>query len=208
MTVASDKPVLIEKVSFAKVPTAWGEFVCHVYKSVDDGVEHLAFVSGDINSSTDILVRVHSECVTGDIFQSLKCDCGHQLHHAMEQIAGEGGVLVYLRGHEGRGIGIGHKINAYSLQEKGMDTVEANEALGLPIDSREYSVGAQILANLGVTSMRLITNNPAKLLGLQSHGIEISDRISVKAKPTAENISYLRTKNEKLGHLIDGLEDS
>ena len=204
----SDKnQVLIKKISSARVPTSWGEFTCHVYESLDDGEQHLAFVSGELNEAEDVLVRVHSECVTGDIFQSLKCDCGNQLHHAMERIAEEGGVLIYLRGHEGRGIGIGHKIDAYRLQEQGLDTVEANEALGLPVDTREYVVGAQMLKDLGVISMRLITNNPAKLLGLQGHGVEINDRISVPAKPTAENLSYLKTKKEKLGHLIEGLDE-
>ncbi len=196
----------IKRISTSRVPTSWGEFTCHVFES-EDGEEHLAFVSGDITNKSNVLVRVHSECLTGDVFQSQKCDCGAQLHDALDRISLEGGILVYLRGHEGRGIGIGHKINAYSLQEQGLDTVEANEALGLPIDSREYGVGAQILSELGVTSMRLITNNPAKLFQLQSHGVQVSDRVSVPANPNPENISYLRTKNEKLGHLIEGLDD-
>lgn len=203
--MTTDKPT-IKRISTSRVPTTWGEFTCHVFES-DDGEEHLAFVSGDIPDKGNVLVRVHSECLTGDVFQSQKCDCGAQLHDAMERISKEGGILVYLRGHEGRGIGIGHKISAYSLQDQGLDTVEANEALGLPVDSREYGVGAQILSELGVTSMRLITNNPAKLFQLQSHGVEVSDRISVPANPNPENISYLRTKKEKMGHLIEGLED-
>ena len=203
-----ENKILIKKISAARIPTSWGEFVCHVYESTDNGVEHLAFVSGEINETDDILVRVHSECITGDIFQSQKCDCGAQLHDAMKRIADEDGILVYLRGHEGRGIGIGHKIDAYRLQEQGLDTVQANEALGLPVDSREYGVGAEILKDLGVTSIRLITNNPTKLFAFENHGVLVSDRIGIPAYSTPENISYLRTKNEKMGHLIEGLEST
>ena len=168
-----ENKILIKKISAARIPTSWGEFVCHVYESTDDGVEHLAFVSGEINETDDILVRVHSECITGDIFQSQKCDCGAQLHDAMKRIADEDGILVYLRGHEGRGIGIGHKIDAYRLQEQGLDT-----------------------------------NNPTKLFAFENHGVLVSDRIGIPAYSTPENISYLRTKNEKMGHLIEGLEST
>jgi 3,4-dihydroxy 2-butanone 4-phosphate synthase/GTP cyclohydrolase II len=155
-----------------------------------------------------VLVRVHSECLTGDILGSLRCDCGLQLDAALERIAEEGrGVVIYLRGHEGRGIGIGHKIAAYHLQDLGRDTVDANLELGLPVDSREYGIGAQILADLGITHLRLMTNNPAKYGGLQGYGLEIVERVGLATEPHPENISYLRTKREKLGHLIDGLDD-
>jgi 3,4-dihydroxy 2-butanone 4-phosphate synthase/GTP cyclohydrolase II len=156
----------------------------------------------------DVLVRVHSECLTGDVFGSMRCDCGVQLDAAMKQIADEGtGVIMYLRGHEGRGIGIGHKIRAYELQDEGHDTVEANEALGLPIDSREYGIGAQILVDLGITTMRLITNNPAKYGGLDGFGLDITGRVPSITAPNPENIRYLKTKAEKMGHLLEGLED-
>ncbi|MCZ7628384.1 MAG: GTP cyclohydrolase II [Microthrixaceae bacterium] len=155
----------------------------------------------------DVLVRVHSECLTGDIFHSLRCDCGIQLHSAMERIAEEDlGVLVYLRGHEGRGIGLGHKIRAYGLQEEGHDTVDANVELGLPVDSREYGIGAQILNDLGITTMRLMTNNPTKYGGLEGFGLEITERVALKTIPNPENIEYLRTKQERMGHLIEGLD--
>ena len=154
------------------------------------------------------MVRVHSECLTGDILSSLRCDCGTQLHTALERIAQEGaGVLVYLRGHEGRGIGIGHKIAAYSLQDQGHDTVDANLELGLPVDGREYGIGAQILVELGVTKMRLITNNPKKIGGLAGYGLEIVERVPTVASPNPENLAYLRTKQLRMGHLIDGLDD-
>jgi len=153
-------------------------------------------------------VRVHSECLTGDVFGSLRCDCGVQLDQAMKHIAGEGlGVVVYLRGHEGRGIGIGHKIRAYSLQDKGADTVEANERLGLPVDSREYGIGAQILVDLGITTMRYMTNNPSKYGGLEGFGLEIVDRVKLPPAANPENLAYLRTKRDKMGHLLEGLDD-
>ena len=198
---------LIERVGEARLPTPWGEFRSVAYRSVLDDVEHLAFVLGDPSAPTNTdgtLVRVHSECLTGDIFGSLRCDCGDQLHAAMGRIADEGnGVLVYLRGHEGRGIGIGHKIRAYSLQDGGLDTVEANTALGLPVDSREYGIGAQILSDLGVSRMRLMTNNPSKYGGLEGFGLEITGRVGLDTAPTAHNLTYLRTKRDRLGHLID-----
>lgn len=200
--------MLVEATGQARVPTRYGTFVAHAYRSVLDGTEHVAFVYGEISSDEPVLVRVHSECLTGDIFGSLRCDCGPQLHAAMEQIAQEGkGVLVYLRGHEGRGIGLGHKLRAYGLQDSGQDTVDANLSLGLPVDSREYGIGAQILADLGVQKLRVLTNNPAKYGGLQGFGLEIVERVSIQSKPNPENIRYLRTKQERLGHLLEGLDD-
>lgn len=198
------KEKLIENVSKAKIPTPQGEFTAYVYRSILDGIEHIAFVKGDVNQAQNVLVRVHSECLTGDVFGSLKCDCGTQLHKALEIIAQEGkGVLLYLRGHEGRGIGLGHKLRAYSLQEQGRDTVEANEDLGLPVDSREYGIGAQILADLGLTTIRLITNNPAKYSGLAGYNLQIVERIPLVTKATRENLQYLMTKKSKMGHLLD-----
>ena len=173
-----------------------------------DGEQHVALVKGDVDGRPDVLVRVHSECLTGDVFGSMRCDCGVQLDPAMKHIADQGaGVIVYLRGHEGRGIGIGHKIRAYELQDQGADTVEANEALGLPVDSREYGIGAQILVDLGVTTMRLITNNPAKYGGLEGFGLDITARVPSVTAPNPENLRYLKTKAEKMGHLLEGLED-
>jgi 3,4-dihydroxy 2-butanone 4-phosphate synthase/GTP cyclohydrolase II len=155
-----------------------------------------------------VLVRVHSECLTGDALGSLRCDCGPQLHTALAKIAAEGtGVVVYLRGHEGRGIGLGHKIRAYALQEDGHDTVDANLELGLPVDSREYGIGAQILVDLGVTTMRLMTNNPSKYGGLEGFGLNIVERVALESRPTEFNIEYLRTKRERMGHLLGGLDD-
>ena len=199
---------LVRQVSEARIPTMWGDFTCKVYESTLDGEQHLAMVKGDISGRDDVLVRVHSECLTGDVFGSMRCDCGVQLDAAMKTINDEGaGVIIYLRGHEGRGIGIGHKIRAYELQDDGADTVEANEALGLPIDSREYGIGAQILVDLGITTMRLITNNPAKYGGLDGFGLDITDRVPSITAPNPENIRYLKTKAEKMGHLLEGLDD-
>jgi len=199
---------LVRQIADARIPTAWGDFACKVYESVLDGEQHVALVKGDIAGADDVLVRVHSECLTGDVFGSMRCDCGVQLDAAMKLISEEGqGVIVYLRGHEGRGIGIGHKIRAYELQDEGADTVEANEALGLPVDSREYGIGAQILVDLGVTTMRLITNNPAKYGGLDGFGLDITDRVPSITAPNPENLRYLKTKAEKMGHLLEGLED-
>ena len=199
---------LVRRVAEARIPTPWGDFTCYVYESVLDGEQHVAMVRGAVQGEEDVLVRVHSECLTGDVFHSLRCDCGVQLDAAMERIAEEGlGVLVYLRGHEGRGIGIGHKIRAYSLQEEGHDTVEANVELGLPVDSREYGIGAQMLNDLGITTMRLMTNNPAKYGGLEGFGLEITERVPVLSAPNPENIGYLRTKREKMGHLLENLDD-
>ena len=198
---------LVRRVAEARIPTPWGDFTSYVYESVIDGEQHVAMVRGAVQGERDVLVRVHSECLTGDVFHSLRCDCGLQLDAAMEAIDDEGlGVLVYLRGHEGRGIGIGHKIRAYSLQEQGRDTVDANVELGLPVDSREYGIGAQILNDLGITTMRLMTNNPTKYGGLEGFGLEISERVSLESVPNPENIEYLRTKRERMGHLLEGLD--
>ncbi len=199
---------LVKRVAEARIPTEWGDFACFVYESTLDGEEHVALVRGNVTSEQDVLVRVHSECLTGDAFGSLRCDCGPQLHAAMAQVAeADRGVVVYLRGHEGRGIGLAHKLRAYSLQEDGQDTVDANLALGLPIDSREYGIGAQILVDLGVTSMKLLTNNPSKYGGLDGFGIKITGRVPLESVPNPENIKYLRTKRERMGHLLEGLDD-
>ena len=195
---------LVRRVSEARIPTKHGDFTAYVFESLLDGTEHIAFVKGDIAKTESSLVRVHSECLTGDIFGSMRCDCGVQLDEALERIAAEGaGVLVYLRGHEGRGIGLGHKLRAYTLQDQGRDTVEANVELGLPIDSREYGIGSQILVDLGVTKMRVMTNNPAKYGGLEGFGLEIVERVPLEVTPTPENIAYLRAKQEKMGHILD-----
>lgn len=198
---------LIRRVAEARLPTKWGDFTCYVYESLLDGEQHTAMVKGAVQGESDVLVRVHSECLTGDVFHSLRCDCGVQLDSAMEAIEEAGlGVLVYLRGHEGRGIGLGHKIRAYNLQEQGHDTVDANIELGLPVDSREYGIGAQILNDLGITTMRLMTNNPTKYGGLEGFGLQITDRVAVESAPNPENIGYLRTKRERMGHLLEGLD--
>ena len=195
---------LVEKIATANVPTDWGSFTTHAYRSTVDGIEHLAFVKGDVSTDEPVLTRVHSECLTGDVFASRRCDCGPQLSAAMQLIEREGrGVVVYLRGHEGRGIGIGHKIRAYSLQEQGFDTVDANTELGLPVDSREYGIGAQILADLGARKLRLMTNNPAKYGGIAGYGLEIVERVPLATAETPENAAYLRTKRERLGHLLE-----
>jgi 3,4-dihydroxy 2-butanone 4-phosphate synthase/GTP cyclohydrolase II len=199
---------LVRRVSEARIPTRHGDFIAHVFESLLDGTEHLAFVRGEVAGADNVLVRVHSECLTGDVFGSLRCDCGTQLDLALERVAAEGeGVVVYLRGHEGRGIGLGHKLRAYSLQDEGRDTVEANIDLGFPPDSREYGIGSQILVDLGVTTMRLMTNNPAKYGGIEGYGLEIVDRVPLHTVPTNENIAYLRAKQRKMGHLLDLEED-
>ncbi|MDP9074075.1 MAG: GTP cyclohydrolase II, partial [Actinomycetota bacterium] len=188
-------------------PTQWGEFTCYAYQSLLDGETHLAFVMGAPQGQDNVLVRVHSECLTGDVFGSLRCDCGVQLGNAMAKIADAGmGVLVYLRGHEGRGIGIHNKLLAYQLQDGGLDTVEANLELGLPADRREYGIGAQILVDLGITTMRYMTNNPAKYGGLEGFGLEMVERVPLQGQTNPQNIAYLRTKREKMGHLLEGLE--
>jgi 3,4-dihydroxy 2-butanone 4-phosphate synthase/GTP cyclohydrolase II len=195
---------LVHKVASARIPTDFGDFQCVAYESDLDNETHLALVKGDPAGQPDVLVRVHSECLTGDVFGSKRCDCGAQLHEAMRLVAEEGtGVIVYLRGHEGRGIGIANKLDAYQLQDCGFDTVDANVRLGLPVDSREYGIGAQILVDLGITTMRLLTNNPAKRGGLEGFGLEITGRVPIITEPTPENIRYLRTKHERMGHLLD-----
>jgi len=195
---------LVRRVSEARIPTRHGDFTAYVYESLLDGVEHMAFVRGEVAGKPDVLVRVHSECLTGDVFGSMRCDCGVQLDVALERIAAEGeGVVVYLRGHEGRGIGLGHKMRAYNLQDQGRDTVEANVELGFPVDKREYGIGSQILVDLGISTMRIMTNNPAKYGGLDGYGLEIVERVPLRTTPNEENIAYLRAKQAKLGHLLD-----
>ncbi|MBV9666052.1 MAG: bifunctional 3,4-dihydroxy-2-butanone-4-phosphate synthase/GTP cyclohydrolase II, partial [Actinobacteria bacterium] len=202
------KEKLVKRIAEARIPTPHGEFTCYAYESVLDGETHLAFVKGAVQGEDNVLVRVHSECLTGDVFGSLRCDCGPQLDAAMRRIADEGlGAVVYLRGHEGRGIGLANKLRAYLLQEQGRDTVDANLELGHHSDSREYGVGAQILVDLGITTMRLLTNNPAKRGGLAGYGLEIVERVPLETTPNPENIEYLRTKRERMGHLLEGLDD-
>ncbi|MDQ2827181.1 MAG: bifunctional 3,4-dihydroxy-2-butanone-4-phosphate synthase/GTP cyclohydrolase II [Actinomycetota bacterium] len=199
---------LVKRVADARMPTEWGEFTCYVYESLLDGEQHVAMVKGAVQGESGVLVRVHSECLTGDALGSLRCDCGAQLRMALQRIATEGmGVVVYLRGHEGRGIGIAHKLRAYTLQDQGRDTVDANLDLGLPIDTRKYGTGAQILVDLGITTMRLLTNNPAKFEGLDGYGLQIIDRVPLESVPNPENIRYLRTKQQRMGHLLEGLEE-
>jgi 3,4-dihydroxy 2-butanone 4-phosphate synthase/GTP cyclohydrolase II len=199
---------LVRRLTDARIPTEYGEFTAVAYESVLDGEQHVALVKGEVDGKQNVLVRVHSECLTGDAFGSLRCDCGPQLQGAMATIAENGsGVVVYLRGHEGRGIGLAHKLRAYSLQEEGLDTVDANLELGLPSDSREYGIGAQILVDLGVTTMRLMTNNPTKYGGLEGFGLDIVERVPIQPVTNPENIEYLRTKRERMGHLLEGLDD-
>ncbi len=194
---------LVEHLAEATIPTAHGEFIAHAYRSVLDDEEHLVYAMGEFDSCDAPLVRVHSECLTGDLLASERCDCGRQLQLALQMIAEEGcGVLVYLRGHEGRGIGIADKIRAYALQDDGLDTVDANTALGLPVDSRDYGVGASILADLGITRMRLMTNNPSKYGDLEGYGLEIVERIPIEVGITPSNQRYLATKRERMGHLM------
>jgi 3,4-dihydroxy 2-butanone 4-phosphate synthase/GTP cyclohydrolase II len=192
----------------ARIPTDHGVFAGYVYESEVDGEHHLAVVLGDVKDKDSVLVRVHSECLTGDVFGSMRCDCGPQLDEAIRLIAEEGvGVIVYLRGHEGRGIGLAHKLRAYNLQEQGHDTVDANLELGLPVDSREYGIGAQILVDLGVTTMRIMTNNPMKYGGLEGFGLDIVGRVPLTLPSNPENIEYLRTKRTRMGHFLEGLDD-
>jgi len=193
---------LVDRTAVARLPTKHGTFSMYSYKSVLDGIEHVAMVKGEIGDGKDLLVRVHSECLTGDIFLSSRCDCGEQLELAMKEVAAEGrGVIVYLRGQEGRGIGLTHKLLAYNLQDQGRDTVEANEDLGLPVDSREYGIGAQILQDLGVSTMRLMTNNPSKYQGLKGYGLEVVSRVPLLTPINPENRRYIETKRTKMGHL-------
>ncbi len=194
---------LIHRIAEAKLPTKYGEFIVVAYKSTVDTDEHVALVRGDVNSQEPTLVRVHSECLTGDVFGSLRCDCGEQITLAMKKIAEEGrGVFLYMR-QEGRGIGFHNKVRAYALQDKGLDTVEANIALGFPADLRDYGIGAQILADLGLHKIRLLTNNPKKVIGLESYGLEIVDTVPLIVPPTPYNRHYLEAKRQKLGHLLE-----
>ncbi|MFA4944545.1 MAG: bifunctional 3,4-dihydroxy-2-butanone-4-phosphate synthase/GTP cyclohydrolase II [Lentisphaeria bacterium] len=193
---------LVTQVSVVKLPTDLGEFDLHCFVAQTDGAPHLALVRGDVNGRDNVLVRVHSECLTGDVFHSQRCDCGQQLHAALRLIAEEGcGVLVYMR-QEGRGIGLVNKLHAYQLQERGLDTVEANERLGFPADLREYGLGAQILRSLGVRSIRLLTNNPKKVVGLEGYGLHIRERVPLVIEPVDGNRFYLHTKKTRLGHML------
>jgi 3,4-dihydroxy 2-butanone 4-phosphate synthase/GTP cyclohydrolase II len=199
---------LVRPVGSARMPTDHGVFEATCFRSEHDGIEHVVLTMGDLaaanRSRRGVLVRVHSECLTGDLFASQRCDCGSQLRAALAMIAAEGaGALVYLRGHEGRGIGLGHKLRAYELQDHGRDTVDANIELGLPVDGRDYGVGAAVLAQLGVSRIRLITNNPHKYTGLTGHDLEIVGRVASRSAVTPENIAYLSTKRDRLGHLIE-----
>ena len=197
-----DREKLIEKVEVINLPTEYGDFKLHLYRSALDGQHHLALVRGDVENEDSVLVRVHSECLTGDVFGSLRCDCGPQLTDAMQQVTDAGaGIIVYMR-QEGRGIGLGPKIHAYKLQEEGLDTIEANKKLGFAMDLREYGLGAQILSDLGVRRIRLMTNNPKKVVGLDGYGLEIVEQLPIKVAPNKHNKIYLRTKRDKMGHTI------
>ena len=193
----------IELVSTSELPTKFGNFKAFGYKSIIDGISHIALVAGDIGDGEDVLVRVHSECLTGDVMGSLRCDCGDQLQLAMKTISENGrGIVLYVRGHEGRSIGLLNKIAAYGLQDKGRDTVQANLELGFPADARDYGTGAQILVDLGVKTMKLLTNNPAKRAGLEGYGLKIVERVALVAQVNEKNVDYLSTKKNKMGHDI------
>ena len=196
----------VERVVETRLPTEHGDFTAVGYRSLTDDGEHVALVYGDLGDGADVLVRVHSECLTGDVFGSKRCDCGPQLDAALERVAAAGrGVVLYMRGHEGRGIGLLHKLQAYQLQDRGFDTVDANLELGLPADARDYGTGAQILYDLGVRSMRLLTNNPAKRAGLEGYGLTITGREALPVRLHPENVHYLRTKRDRMGHLFEAL---
>ena len=196
----------VERIAHARIPTRHGEFQAVGYRATLDSTEHIALVKGDLGNGREVLVRVHSECLTGDVFGSRRCDCGPQLDAALEAVSAAGrGVVLYVRGHEGRGIGLMHKLQAYQLQDGGSDTVDANLELGLPPDSRDYGTGAQILVDLGVRSMRLLTNNPTKRAGLEGYGLEIVGRVPLPVHANPENLRYLRTKRDRMGHDLPGL---
>ncbi|AGL19418.1 bifunctional 3,4-dihydroxy-2-butanone-4-phosphate synthase/GTP cyclohydrolase II [Actinoplanes sp. N902-109] len=196
----------VERVVETRLPTEHGEFTAVGYRAAVDGSEHVALLHGDLGDGEDVLVRVHSECLTGDVFGSVRCDCGPQLDAALDRIAAAGrGVVLYMRGHEGRGIGLLHKLQAYQLQDRGLDTVDANLELGLPADARDYGTGAQILYDLGVRSMRLLTNNPAKRAGLEGYGLTVTGREALPVRLHPENVRYLRTKRDRMGHLFEAL---
>jgi 3,4-dihydroxy 2-butanone 4-phosphate synthase/GTP cyclohydrolase II len=193
---------LVERIETIQMPTDYGDFELHLYRSKVDGEHHIALVRGDVEGKEKVLVRVHSECLTGDVFGSRRCDCGPQLHHAMKQVAEAGrGVILYMR-QEGRGIGLAPKIKAYKLQEQGLDTVEANLKLGYGMDLREYGLGAQMLCDLGLKTIRLLTNNPRKVVGLEGYGLKIVEQLPIRVQPNPHNERYLKTKREKLGHLL------
>jgi 3,4-dihydroxy 2-butanone 4-phosphate synthase/GTP cyclohydrolase II len=195
---------LVERVATARVPLRYGEFTAVGYSSSYDNREHVAFVFGEIGDGDDVLVRVHSECLTGDVFGSLRCDCGPQLDAALAAVAREGrGVVLYVRGHEGRGIGLLHKLQAYQLQDLGSDTLDANLELGLPADARDYGTGAQILVDLGIHTMRLLSNNPAKRAGLEGYGLRIVGQVPLPVRANPENLRYLQTKRDRMGHVIN-----
>jgi len=195
---------LVERVATARVPLRYGEFTAVGYSSSYDNREHVAFVFGEIGDGEDVLVRVHSECLTGDVFGSLRCDCGPQLDAALAAVAREGrGVVLYVRGHEGRGIGLLHKLQAYQLQDLGYDTLDANLELGLPADARDYGTGAQILVDLGIHTMRLLSNNPAKRAGLEGYGLRIVGQVPLPVRANPENLRYLQTKRDRMGHVIN-----
>jgi 3,4-dihydroxy 2-butanone 4-phosphate synthase/GTP cyclohydrolase II len=199
----------VDRIAEARIPTPYGEYRAVGYRAAHDPVEHIALVYGDLGDGRDVLVRVHSECLTGDVFGSLRCDCGPQLQAALARIAAEGrGVVLYVRGHEGRGIGLLHKLQAYQLQDLGRDTVDANLELGLPADARDYGTGAQILYDLGVRTMRLLTNNPAKRAGLEGYGLTVVSREGLPIRPHPENVRYLRTKRDRMGHQLEALDEA
>jgi len=194
---------LVRQVARTSLPTRYGHFTAVAYENLINGEHHLALVMGDVADGRPVLVRVHSECLTGDVFGSLRCDCGPQLAMAMRMVAQEGrGVVLYMR-QEGRGIGLLNKLRAYELQDQGLDTVEANQRLGFPADLRDYGIGAQILSDLGVRRIRLLTNNPRKVVGLAGHGLEVVERVPIAIPPNEQNRAYLRAKREKLGHLLE-----
>ncbi|MBA3523468.1 MAG: GTP cyclohydrolase II, partial [Geodermatophilaceae bacterium] len=198
----------VHRVAEARIPTKYGDFRAVGFRSDVDGHEHIALLRGEIGDGMEVLTRVHSECLTGDVLGSLRCDCGPQLDAALAAVAAEGrGVVLYMRGHEGRGIGLLHKLQAYQLQDLGQDTVDANLSLGLPADARDYGTGAQILVDLGVRTMRLLTNNPDKRAGLEGYGLRVVGREPLPVSSNPENVEYLRTKRDRMGHQIDGLPE-